>query len=281
MNDQYHTIKNKLFQIKETYTKEDLENQNYIKLYGEKWNLPLDPTYKGTIEQMLNQLNQRRQNDITFSNIILSDKQFYDLLKFKEKSEIEAKIPKDINQLKLQSSPLIESLQKNANSLFDKKASMSNLINSLYSRVNNDWPLDDFNQVSRNLKTESSVIQEQKDAMVNDFKEMEKLNNEIKNLYIFIEQDYNKYVKQTGYQGNIVNNKYLQFFNKLKINYQRHEMELERRLKEYYDFGNKVNDLGRSLNDHIQARNFMKSENLEKLEHEFRVNMAHNTNTKK
>ena len=281
MNDQYHNIQNKLFQIKETYTKEDLENQNYIKLYGEKWNLPLDPTYKGTIEQMLNELNQRRQNDITFSNIILSDKQFYDLLKFKEKSEIEAKIPKDINQLKLQSSPLIESLQKNANSLFDKKASMSNLINSLYSRVNNDWPLDDFNQVSRNLKTESSVIQEQKDAMVNDFKEMEKLNNEIKNLYIFIEQDYNKYVKQTGYQGNIVNNKYLKFFNNLKINYQRHEMELKRRLNEYYDFGNKVNDLGRSLNDHMQARNFMKSENLEKLEHEFRVNMAHNTNTKK
>ena len=158
---------------------------------------------------------------------------------------------------------------------------MSNLINSLYSRVNNDWPLDDFNQVSRNLKTESSVIQEQKDAMVNDFKEMEKLNNEIKNLYIFIKQDYNKYVEQTGYQGNIVNNKYLQFFNNLKINYQRHEMELKRRLKEYYDFGNKVNDLGRSLNDHMQARNFMKSENLEKLEHEFRVNMAHNTNTKK
>ena len=121
MNDQYHNIQNKLFQIKETYTKEDLENQNYIKLYGEKWNLPLDPTYKGTIEQMLNELNQRRQNDITFSNIILSDKQFYDLLKFKEKSEIEAKIPKDINQLKLQSSPLIESLQKNANSLFDKR----------------------------------------------------------------------------------------------------------------------------------------------------------------
>ena len=270
-----------IFKIKETYTKEDLENQNYIKLYGEKWNLPLDPTYKGTIEQMLNELNQRRQNDITFSNIILSDKQFYDLLKFKEKSEIEAKIPKDINQLKLQSSPLIESLQKNANSLFDKKASMSNLINSLYSRVNNDWPLDDFNQVSRNLKTESSVIQEQKDAMVNDFKEMEKLNNEIKNLYIFIEQDYKKYVEQTGYQGNIVNNKYLQFFNNLKINYQRYEMELERRLKEYYDFGNKVNDLGRSLNDHMQARNFMKSENLEKLEHEFRVNMAHNINIKK
>ena len=42
------------------------------------------------------------------------------------------------------------------------------------------------------------------------------------------------------------------------------------------DFGNKVNDVGRSINDHIQARNFMKSEILEKLEHEFRVNMATN-----
>ena len=280
INDQYHIIQNKLFQIRDMQTKEELENENYIKMYGDKWNLPLDPSYKGNIEQLINELNQRRQNDIQFSNIIMNDKEFYDLLKFKEKAEIEAKIPKDINQVKIQSSPLIESLQKNANALYDKKSTMSNLINGLYNKVNNDWPLDDFNQVSRSLKTESSVIQEQKDALVNDFKEIEKINNEIKNLYVFITQDYNEYVKQTGFQGNIVNNKYLQFFNHLKVNYQIHEMELNRRLKEYYDFGKKVDDLGRSLNDHIQARNFMKSENLEKLEHEFRVNMAHNTNNK-
>ena len=31
-------------------------------------------------------------------------------------------------------------------------------------------------------------------------------------------------------------------------------MELDRRLKEYGDFSNKVNDLGRAVNDHIQAR---------------------------
>ena len=71
-----------------------------------------------------------------------------------------------------------------------------------------------------------------------------------------------------------MNNKYLQFFNNLKYNYQRHSMELDRRLKEYSDFSNKVNDLGRAVNDHIQARNFMKSDNLEKLEHDFRLQMA-------
>ena len=48
----------------------------------------------------------------------MSDKSFYELLKFKEKAEIEAKIPKDMNELKLQSSPLIEQLQKNVNLLF-------------------------------------------------------------------------------------------------------------------------------------------------------------------
>ena len=51
-------------------------------------------------------------------------------------------------------------------------------------------------------------------------------------------------------------------------------MELDRRLKEYNDFGNNVNNLGRAINDHIQARNFMKSDKLEKLEHEFRLAMA-------
>ena len=155
------------------------------------------------------------------------------------------------------------------------------LINGLYNKISNEWPLDDFNQVAKNSKTESSVVQEQKTEMVNDFKEIEKINNEILNLYPIIDKDYNEYVKKTGYQGNIVNNKYLQFFNNLKTNYQRHSMELDRRLQEYKDFGNKVNNVGRSVNDHIQARNFMKSDNLEKLEHEFRLAMAQNAKSNK
>jgi len=276
INNQYHNIQNKINQIKDVYTKEELENQNYIKMYGNKWDLPLDPTFKGILNNLTTELNNKRQSDISLSNIIMSDKEFYNLLQFKEKAEIEAKIPKDINQVKVQSSPLIERLQKNVNILFDKKNTMNNLINGLYTKVNNDWPLDDFNQVAKNLKTESSVIQEQKTAMINDFKEIEKINNEILNLYPLIEKDYNEYVKQTGYQGNIVNNKYLQFFNNLKTNYQRHSLELDRRLQEYNNFSNKVDSVGRSVNDHIQARNFMKSDNLEKLEHEFRLAMAHN-----
>ena len=245
-------------------------------MYENKWDLPLDPTFKGILNNLTTELNNKRQSDISLSNIIMSDKEFYNLLQFKEKAEIEAKIPKDINHVKVQSSLLIERLQKNVNILFDKKNTMNNLINGLYTKVNNDWPLDDFNQVAKNLKTESSVIQEQKTAMINDFKEIEKINNEILNLYPLIEKDYNEYVKQTGYQGNIVNNKYLQFFNNLKTNYQRHSLELDRRLQEYNNFSNKVDSVGRSVNDHIQARNFMKSDNLEKLEHEFRLAMAHN-----
>ena len=274
INNEYHNLQNKINQIKDIYTKEELENENYIKMYGDKWDLPLDPTFKDAFNGLLGELNNKRQSDIALSNVIMSDKEFYDLLQFKEKAQIEAKIPKDINQVKMQSSPLMEKLQKNVNILFDKKNSISNLINDLYSRIKNDWPLDDFNQVAKSLKTESSVLQEQKTAMSNDFKEIEKINNEILNLYPLIEKDYDEYVKQTGFKGNIVNNKYLQFFNNLKTNYQRHSMELDRRLKEYSDFSNKVNDLGRSVNDHIQARNFMKSDNLEKLEHDFRLQMA-------
>jgi hypothetical protein len=127
----------------------------------------------------------------------MSDKEFYNLLQFKEKAEIEAKIPKDMNQVKVQSSPLITQLQKNVNNLFEKKNTMLNLINGLYNKITNEWPLDDFNQVAKNLKTESSVIQEQKTELVNDFKEIEKINNEILNLYPLIEKDYNEYVKQT------------------------------------------------------------------------------------
>ena len=281
INNEYHSIQNRINQIKEMYTKEELENQNYIKMYGDKWDLPLDPTFKDTLNNLMAELNLKRKDDIALSNIIMSDKEFYNLLQFKEKAEIEAKIPKDINQVKMQSSPLIEQLQKNVNILFDKKNTMNNLINGLYNKISNEWPLDDFNQVAKNLKTESSVVQEQKTEMVNDFKEIEKINNEILNLYPIIDKDYNEYVKQTGYQGNIVNNKYLQFFNNLKTNYQRHSMELDRRLQEYKDFGNKVNNVGRSVNDHIQARNFMKSDNLEKLEHEFRLAMAQNAKSNK
>ena len=141
--------------------------------------------------------------------------------------------------------------------------------------------MDDFNQVAKNIKTESSVVQEQKTEMTNDFKEIEKINEEIVNLYPLIEKDYNEYVKQTGFQGNIVNNKYLQFFNNLKTNYQRHAMELDRRLKEYMEFGNKIDGVGKAINDHFQARNFMKSETLEKLEHEFRLAMAQNAKSGK
>ena len=276
INNEYHNIQNKINQIKDMYTKEELENQNYLKMYGDKWNLPLDPTYSNKLNELLAELNTKRQSDISLSNIIMSDKEFYNLLQFKEKAEIEAKIPKDMNQVKVQSSPLITQLQKNVNNLFEKKNTMLNLINGLYNKITNEWPLDDFNQVAKNLKTETTVIQEQKTDMTNNFKEIEKINNEINNLYPLIDKDYNEYVKQTGFKGNIVNNKYLQFFNNLKTNYLRHAMELDRRLKDYNDFGNKVNDVGRSINDHIQARNFMKSETLEKLEHEFRVNMATN-----
>ena len=281
INNEYHSIQNRINQIKEMYTKEELENQNYIKMYGDKWDLPLDPTFKDTLNNLMAELNLKRKDDIALSNIIMSDKEFYNLLQFKEKAEIEAKIPKDINQVKMQSSPLIEQLQKNVNILFDKKNTMNNLINGLYNKISNEWPLDDFNQVAKNLKTESSVVQEQKTEMVNNFKEIEKINNEILNLYPIIDKDYNEYVKKTGYQGNIVNNKYLQFFNNLKTNYQRHSLELDRRLQEHKDFGNKVNNVGRSVNDHIQARNFMKSDNLEKLEHEFRLAMAQNAKSNK
>ena len=281
INNEYHSLQTKINQIKDIYNKEELENENYVKMYGDKWNLPLDPTYKNTLDGLLNELNTKRKNDIALSGIIMNDKEFYNLLQFKEKAEIEAKIPKDLNQVRIQSSPLIDQLQKNVNLLFDKKTAMSNLINGLYSKINNDWPLDDFNQALKNIKTESSIIQDQKTLMTNDFKEIEKLNEEIINLYPLIEKDYNEYVKQTGFQGNIVNNKYLQFFNNLKVNYQRHSMELDRRLKEYNDFGNKINEVGRSVNDHLQARNFMKSETLEKLEHEFRLTMAQNAKSNK
>ena len=274
INNEYHSLQTKINQIKDMYTREELENENYIKMYGDKWNLPLDPTYKNTLNELLNELNAKRQNDISLSSIIMNDKEFYNLLQFKEKTEIEAKIPKDLNQVKMQSSPLIEQLQKNVNILYEKKSTISNLINGLYSKINNDWPLDDFNQAAKNIKSESSVIQEQKNLMTNDFKEIEKVSNEIVALYPLIEKDYDEYVRQTGFKGNIVNNKYLQFFNNLKTNYQRHSMELDRRLKEYNDFGKKIDDIGRSVNDHLQARNFMKSEALEKLEHEFRLAMA-------
>ena len=274
INNEYHSLQTKINQIKDMYTREELENENYIKMYGDKWNLPLDPTYKNTLNELLNELNAKRQNDISLSSVIMNDKEFYNLLQFKEKAEIEAKIPKDLNQVKMQSSPLIEQLQKNVNILYEKKSTISNLINGLYSKINNDWPLDDFNQAAKNIKSESSVIQEQKNLMTNDFKEIEKVSNEIVALYPLIEKDYDEYVRQTGFKGNIVNNKYLQFFNNLKTNYQRHSMELDRRLKEYNDFGKKIDDIGRSVNDHLQARNFMKSEALEKLEHEFRLAMA-------
>ena len=73
----------------------------------------------------------------------MSDKSFYDLLKFKEKSEIEAKIPKDMSEIKLQSSPLIENLQKNVNLLYEKKNIMLDLLTKLYSKIKNKCPLND------------------------------------------------------------------------------------------------------------------------------------------
>ena len=151
---------------------------------------------------------------------------------------------------------------------------MLEIINKLYSKINNDLPLNDFNLVQRKLKTEAAVIQEQKDAILIDFKEMEKLNSEINNLYPLIDKDYNEYVKETGFQGNVVNNKYLQFFNNLKTNYQRHAIELDRRLQNYSEFGKRVDNIGTQVNDHIQARVFVKNELIETLEHDFRVQMA-------
>ena len=274
INDEYHNIKNKINTINGVYSKEDLENQNYYKMYGDKWTLPLDPNYKNILNELLGELENKRKNDIGLSNVIMSDKSFYDLLKFKEKAEIEAKIPKDMNEIKIQSSPLIGELQKNVNLLFEKKTIIFDLLNKLYSKINNDWPLNDFNLVDRKLKTESTVLQEQKDSILFNFKEIEKINGEILNLYPLIEKDYNEYVKQTGFQGNVVNNKYLQFFNNLKTNYQRQAMELDRRLQEYYEFGRRVDSVGTQINDHIQARSFSKNDLLERLEHEFRLAMA-------
>jgi hypothetical protein len=262
------------------YNKEEMENQNYLKMYGDKWNLPLDPSYKNKLNLLSEELNNRRKNDISLSNMIMSDKSFYELLKFKEKAEIEAKIPKDMNEVQIQSTPVMKELQKNINLLFDKKNTMLNLLNALYSKINNDWPLDDFNQVLKRLKNEGAVLQEQKDAILNNFKEIEKVNAEILNLYPLIERDYNEYSKQTGFKGNVANNKYLQFFNNLKTNYQMHSMELNKRLQEYYDFGKRIDVVGNEVNDHIQARNFGKGQLLENLEHEFRMNMAGLNNKK-
>ena len=274
LNNEYHNIQNKINIINNIYSKEEMENENYYKMYGNKWNLPLDPTYKNSLNELLNVLNRSRQSDIELSGIIMSDKSFYDLLKFKEKAEIEAKIPKDMSQIKLESSPLIESLQKNVNLLYEKKNIMLELLNKLYSKINNEWPLNDFNLVQRKLKTEATVLQEQKDAILVNFKEIEKLNSEINNLYPIIDKDYNEYVKQTGFKGNVVNNKYIQFFKNLKTNYQRQSLELDRRLQVYYDFGKKVDMITGQINDHISARSFVKNEMLEKLEHDFRVEMA-------
>ena len=274
LNNEYHNIQNKINIINNIYSKEEMENENYYKMYGNKWNLPLDPTYKNSLNELLNVLNRSRQSDIELSGIIMSDKSFYDLLKFKEKAEIEAKIPKDMSQIKLESSPLIESLQKNVNLLYEKKNIMLELLNKLYSKINNEWPLNDFNLVQRKLKTEATVLQEQKDAILVNFKEIEKLNSEINNLYPIIDKDYNEYVKQTGFKGNVVNNKYIQFFNNLKTNYQRQSLELDRRLQVYYDFSKKVDMITGQINDHISARSFVKNEMLEKLEHDFRVEMA-------
>ena len=87
INNEYHSLQTKINQIKDMYTREELENENYIKMYGDKWNLPLDPTYKNTLNELLNELNAKRQNDISLSSIIMNDKEFYNLLpKLKPKS---------------------------------------------------------------------------------------------------------------------------------------------------------------------------------------------------
>ena len=61
------------------YNKEEMENQNYIKIYGDKWDLPLDPRYKNLLNNLMGELNNKRKNDIDLSNIIMNDKSFYDL----------------------------------------------------------------------------------------------------------------------------------------------------------------------------------------------------------
>lgn len=274
INNEYHKAQDQINQIQQYYTQEELDNENYMKLYGDKWTLPLDPTYREAIKKLMDELNQNRANDTQLTNIIMNEKTFYDLLQFKEKAEIEAKIPKEMNQIKIQSSPLIDNLQKNVNLLYDKKNIIGNLINAIYSKIVNDWPLDDFNQVQKSLKTEASILQEQKDGLVEDFKEIEKINNEILSLYPLIENDYSNYVKETGFKGNVVNNKYLQFFNNLKTNYQMHSMELDNRLKVYNELSNKIKNIGIQINDHIQARKFVKGELIEQLEHQFRLDMA-------
>ena len=51
-------------------------------------------------------------------------------------------------------------------------------------------------------------------------------------------------------------------------------MELDKRLQEYYEFGKRVDNMGTQVKEHIQARAFVKSELLEKMDHDFRVQMA-------
>ena len=280
LNNEYHSLQNKINNIKNVYLNEELEDQNCKKLYGNKWTVPFDPTYKNLIEQLLGELNEKRRSDIALTSKIMDDRSFYELLKYQRKEDIEANIPKDLNSLKVQSSPIMEELQKNVNNLFDKKNDMFNLITNLNYKIKNNAPLDDFNQASRMIKTESAILEEQKMNLVQDFQKMDALNKDIANLYQLIDRDYGEYSKQSGFQGNIVNNKYMNFFNSLKNNYQMTAMELDRRLRDYNEFGKKVDNISNQVNDHLQARGFVKAEMKENLEHEFRVQMAQ-SNVKK
>ena len=177
---------------------EEEEDKKLRQQYGSQWNRRLSSDLNGnylrTLNDYKNKLNQARQCDIQTKNDISNNFQNFDLISL-SREKLNEKIPHKIDSGAIKNCKEAIELRSLLDELEIKKEKAMEIINKIFSVLNDDNVAPQFLQVLQKKMTENAILDNNKGKYMDMFNELQGVTNDIHNLKQIIISKNEDFVK--------------------------------------------------------------------------------------
>ena len=244
---------------------EEEEDKKLRQQYGSQWNRRLSSDLNGnylrTLNDYKNKLNQARQCDIQTKNDISNNFQNFDLISL-SREKLNEKIPHKIDSGAIKNCKEAIELRSLLDELEIKKEKAMEIINKIFSVLNDDNVAPQFLQVLQKKMTENAILDNNKGKYMDMFNELQGVTNEIHNLKQIIitkNEDFVK-IKNDKFKPDPENEQFFKNLDQFVQLARQKEIQLQQGLNFYKQFNLKLNELNRNITDFILSRDIDKNQ---------------------
>ena len=244
---------------------EEEEDKKYRQQYGSQWNRKfssdLNGNYISTLNDYKNKLNQAKQCDAQTKSDLMSNFQNFDLISL-SREKLNEKIPHKIDSGAIKNCKEAIDLRNTLDQLDIEKAKAMEIINKMFSVLNDDNVAPQFLQVLQKKMTENAILDNNKGKYMEMFNELQGVTNNIKNLKqsIVAKNDVFMKVRNDKFKPDPANEEFFRNLDKYVQLFRQKEIQLQQGLNFYKQFNMKLNELNRNITDFLMARDIDKNQ---------------------